>query len=151
MRIHRISHHFTTQSSHFVDRAGWQAKMASIEFWIPWCNAHGPIDRRPELNKHHFLMTVIKFGSTHVLWLMWTLKMIHFSRPKNWPGTSPFICLVTAVFLTQLSLLSSISRIYFTFSSFFLFFFFWRAPNCWHHSLSARSRLQWSVEAQRWT
>ena len=26
------SHHFATQSSHSVDRAGWQAKMASIEF-----------------------------------------------------------------------------------------------------------------------
>ena len=29
-----------TQSSHSVDRAGWQAKMASIEVWIPCCNAH---------------------------------------------------------------------------------------------------------------
>ena len=26
----------------FVDRAGWQAKMASIELWIPWRNAHTP-------------------------------------------------------------------------------------------------------------
>ena len=25
-----------------VDRAGWQAKMASTEVGIPWCNAHGP-------------------------------------------------------------------------------------------------------------
>ena len=33
-----------TQSSHSVDRAGWQAKMASIEFWIPWRDAH----------KHHW-------------------------------------------------------------------------------------------------
>ena len=32
-----------TQPRHSVDRAGWQAKMASIEFWIPWRNAHGPI------------------------------------------------------------------------------------------------------------
>ena len=31
-RIHHSSHHFATQSSHSVDRAGWQAKMASIEF-----------------------------------------------------------------------------------------------------------------------
>ena len=32
------------QSSQFVDRAGWQAKMASNELhdWMPWCNAHGP-------------------------------------------------------------------------------------------------------------
>ena len=42
VRIRHSSHHFATQSSHFVDRAGWQAKMASIAFWIPWCNAHGP-------------------------------------------------------------------------------------------------------------
>ena len=40
--IHHRSHHFASQSSHFVDRAGWHAKMASIEFWIPWRNAHGP-------------------------------------------------------------------------------------------------------------
>ena len=40
--IRHSYHHFATQSSHLVDRAGWQAKMASIEFWIPWRNAHGP-------------------------------------------------------------------------------------------------------------
>ena len=33
------SHHFATQSSHFVDHAGWQAKMAYIEVCIPWRNA----------------------------------------------------------------------------------------------------------------
>ena len=31
---------FPTQFSHFVDRAGRQTKMASIEFWIPWHNMH---------------------------------------------------------------------------------------------------------------
>ena len=31
-----------TQPSHSVDRAGWLAKMASIEVWIPWRNSHGP-------------------------------------------------------------------------------------------------------------
>ena len=40
VRIRHSSHHFGWQSSHSVDRAGWQAKMASIEFWIPWRNAH---------------------------------------------------------------------------------------------------------------
>ena len=35
MRHKLSSHELSTQSSHFVDRAGWQAKMASIEFWIP--------------------------------------------------------------------------------------------------------------------
>ena len=34
VRICHRSHHFATQSSHYVDRAGWQAKMASIEFWM---------------------------------------------------------------------------------------------------------------------
>ena len=36
VRIRHRSHHFAIQSSHSVKRAGWQAKMASIEFWIPW-------------------------------------------------------------------------------------------------------------------
>ena len=43
VRIRHHSRHFATQSSHFVDRAGWQAKMASIEIWIPWRNAHRPL------------------------------------------------------------------------------------------------------------
>ena len=34
VRIRHSSHEIATQSSHFVDRGGWQAKMASIEFWI---------------------------------------------------------------------------------------------------------------------
>ena len=29
------SHGIATQLSRSVDRAGWPAKMASIEFWIP--------------------------------------------------------------------------------------------------------------------
>ena len=39
---HHSSHDFGRQSSHSVDLAGWQAKMASIEIWIPWLNAHKP-------------------------------------------------------------------------------------------------------------
>ena len=42
VRIRHSSHDFATQSSHSVDRAGWQVKMASIEIWIPWRNAHRP-------------------------------------------------------------------------------------------------------------
>ena len=42
VRTHNRSHHFATQSSHFVDWAGWQAKMASIECCITWHSAHGP-------------------------------------------------------------------------------------------------------------
>ena len=36
------SHDFGWQSSHSVDLAGWQTKMAFIEIWIPWRNAHKP-------------------------------------------------------------------------------------------------------------
>ena len=42
VRIHHSSHDFGWQSSHSVDLTGWQAKMASIEIWIPWRNAHKP-------------------------------------------------------------------------------------------------------------
>ena len=34
--------HPAAEPSHSVDRGGWQAKMASIEFWIQRCNAHRP-------------------------------------------------------------------------------------------------------------
>ena len=34
---------FPTQSNHFEDRPWWQTTMASIEFWIPRHNVHGPI------------------------------------------------------------------------------------------------------------
>ena len=40
--IRHSSHHFGWQSSHSVDLAGCQAKMASIEIWIPWRDAHKP-------------------------------------------------------------------------------------------------------------
>ena len=42
VRIRHSIQEIATQSSHSVDRAGWQAKMASIELWIPSCNADGP-------------------------------------------------------------------------------------------------------------
>ena len=42
VRIRHSQHEFATQRSHSVDRAGWQAKMASIETWMPWRNAHKP-------------------------------------------------------------------------------------------------------------
>ena len=40
-RICHSSHDFGWQSSHSVDLAGWQAKMASIEIWILW-RSNGP-------------------------------------------------------------------------------------------------------------
>ena len=42
VRIRHSSHDLGWQSSHSVDLAGWQAKMASIEIWIPWRNVHKP-------------------------------------------------------------------------------------------------------------
>ena len=42
VQIHHNSHHFAIQFSHSVDLARWQAKMASIEIWIPWRDAHKP-------------------------------------------------------------------------------------------------------------
>ena len=42
VRTRHGSHQIATQSSHFVDRAGRQAKMTSIDIWIPWRNAHKP-------------------------------------------------------------------------------------------------------------
>ena len=38
------------QPSHSVDRAGWQAKMASIEFWIPLRNAHRPHCKKTQIS-----------------------------------------------------------------------------------------------------
>ena len=35
VRIRHSSHDLGSQSSHSVDLAGWQAKLASIEIWIP--------------------------------------------------------------------------------------------------------------------
>ena len=59
VRIRHDSHEFATQSSHSVDRTGWQAKMASIEIWIPWRNAHKPhsnwLGRREPAKKLTFI------------------------------------------------------------------------------------------------
>ena len=41
-QIRHSSHEFATQSSHSVDLAGRQAKIASIEIWIPCHNVHKP-------------------------------------------------------------------------------------------------------------
>ena len=35
VRIRHSSHGFEWKSSHSVDLAGWQVKMASVEIWIP--------------------------------------------------------------------------------------------------------------------
>ena len=42
VRIRHSSHDFGWQSSHSVDLAGWQAKLASIEIWIPWRHGYKP-------------------------------------------------------------------------------------------------------------
>ena len=55
-QIRHSLHEIVTQPSHSVDRAGWQAKMASIEFWIPcriahrlhWSTQAMPLDNPPQ-------------------------------------------------------------------------------------------------------
>ena len=42
VQTQKNSDEYDMQASHTVGGAGWQAKMASIEFWIPWRNAYGP-------------------------------------------------------------------------------------------------------------
>ena len=71
VRIRHRSHHFAIQSSHFVDRAGWQAKMASTEFWIPWRNAHG--SHCPAM-----LLITERLSVTHLL----KSKRLQYSRRK---------------------------------------------------------------------
>ena len=58
VRLRHHSHHFATQSSHFVDRAGWHAKMASAEIWIRWRNAHGPPLKRTGIRIKRVAMVV---------------------------------------------------------------------------------------------
>ena len=60
VRISHSSHDFWWQSSHSVDLAGWQAKMACIEIWIPSPSGFVPplsngtsratSDRKPKTN-----------------------------------------------------------------------------------------------------
>ena len=57
VRIRHSSHDFGWQSSHSVDLAGWQAKMASIEIWIPWRNAH-----KPHWNPSKIMMSLVNTG-----------------------------------------------------------------------------------------
>ena len=105
--IRHRSHHFATQSSHFVDRAGWQAKMASIEFWIPWRNAHGlhPIPRlirdkftrydtwQKDIKKSKFLLGIdIKFQK---------------SRIRKYVTSSETCCVCVSLSLSQGSILQS--------------------------------------------
>ena len=42
LQMRHCSHEFATQSSHSVDLAGWQAKMAIIDILIPRRNARKP-------------------------------------------------------------------------------------------------------------
>ena len=49
--IHHHSHHFATQSSHFVDKAGWQIK------WLPLnCGYYDAMRTAPIVSVHSFLM-----------------------------------------------------------------------------------------------
>ena len=54
VRIRHSSHDFGWQSSHSVDLAGSQAKMASIEIWIPWRTAHKPHSRHLMMHNRYY-------------------------------------------------------------------------------------------------
>ena len=43
VHIRHCIREFCHPASRSVDTAGWHDKMASIELWIQWCNAQGPI------------------------------------------------------------------------------------------------------------
>ena len=55
VRVRHSMWEFATQASHSVDTAGWQAKMASIELWIQWCNAHRPHSHEIAAQPNHSL------------------------------------------------------------------------------------------------
>ena len=68
VRIRHSIREFATQSVILLILV-WQAKMASIELWIRWCNAHGPplnFQRRPILctTLYRNLMQASNFGGT---------------------------------------------------------------------------------------
>ena len=74
------SHDFATHSSHSVDRAGWQAKMASIEFWIP----RGPIGKVTSV--FHVLIGLTSFWFQSRLWRkkFYDCKGTQRSIPFTW-------------------------------------------------------------------
>ena len=74
--IRCCSRHFATQSSHFVDRGGWRAKTASIEFWIPWHNAHGP----------HYSLTRYQ-PSSHKRVVIGPVRIRHSSHHFGWQSS----------------------------------------------------------------
>ena len=78
VRIRHSSHDFGWQSSYSVDLAGWQAKMASIEIWIPWRNAHKPIGQ----HRHRNVIGIKRSGSGKV----WTISAKVASLICCWKG-----------------------------------------------------------------
>ena len=101
MRIRHSSHDFGWQSSHSVDLAGWQAKMASIEIVILWRNAHKP----------HCVENCIpreKCQCPYIFSLRNYKKKKGLRHLKNqkisWgvvPGTPPFFCILLQYFLAR--------------------------------------------------
>ena len=84
MPIYQSSHNIATQSSHSVDRAGWQDKMASIEFWIQWRrNVHAPLYVSTVDNWTAFLCLLWFDGSLPQVWSKFNLFW------ANWKPTNP--------------------------------------------------------------
>ena len=97
VRIRHTSHDFGWQFRHSVDLAGWQAKMASIEIWIPWGNAHKPhcaITTQQERTCSFFLLSLFSLTSqpVTVLALKWFHnKMAHRPIWSSWWSVSHFV------------------------------------------------------------
>ena len=81
VRVWHSSHGFATQSSHSVDRAGWQAKMASIIFWIPWLQA--PLNANSHENSETFWDGHFHF---HVWWWCGAItgQVVHLHLRHQW-------------------------------------------------------------------
>ena len=75
------------QPSHCVDRAGWHAKMASIEFWIPWRHAHGPrYLLTPGCMNKMLLLLVSKFWTVYTSVITWeTAKVCSVQFSQKFP------------------------------------------------------------------
>ena len=86
VRIHHSSHHFATQSSHFVDRAGWQVKMASIEIWMPRRNAYGPHCTQTIKRPGHIFLAVF---FTHMPSFLKKNQTWSKQKGKKWCSSSP--------------------------------------------------------------
>ena len=74
VRICHSSHEFATQSSHSVSGSSWwQAKMASIEIWLPWRAA----DQLHSCNLWGLLPSSVEFMRQNLSWPACLMKLTY--------------------------------------------------------------------------